>query len=486
MTSNKLTIKELSNKLRSKEVSATEVAKSYLDEIKNADQKIGAYITVTQDEALEQAKAVDQKIKNGEELSPLEGIPYALKDNICSKDVKTTCGSKILKDFVPPYDAFVTERLKQQGSVLLGKLNMDEFGMGSSCENSAFKPVKNPRDMSRVPGGSSGGSAAAVASNMAAFTLGSDTGGSIRQPSGFCGIVGLKPTYGTVSRNGLVAFASSLDQIGPLTKCVEDNALVLNALVAKDQGEATSIKHPTTDFTADLKLSANGMKLAVAKEYFGEGISKEVKDGVLKAIKEYEKLGVKVEEVSLPSMKYALAAYYLVSSAEASSNLSRFDGIRYGTRAENFSNLEQLYLKTRSEGFGSEVKRRIMLGSFALSSGYYDAYYKKALQVRTIIINEYNKIFENFDALISPVAPTTAYKFGAKTDDPLEMYLGDVYTVPVNIAGLPALSMPCFEDSEGLPIGFQLIGPALSEKSLYRLGYAFEQQNGIYHINKQG
>ncbi len=485
MTSEKLTIKQLSQSLKQKELSAREVAESYLKSIDKNEPKIGAYLEITKKMALETADIVDKKIKDGETLSPLSGIPYSLKDNICTKDIKTTCASKLLSDFVPPYDAFVTKKLKKQDAVLLGKLNMDEFGMGSSCENSAFKPTKNPINTEYVPGGSSGGGAAAVAADMAAFSLGSDTGGSIRQPSAFCGIVGLKPTYGTVSRNGLVAFASSFDQIGPMTKTVEDNALVFSAIVGKDSGEATSIAHPDSDFCADIKRGANGMRIAFAKEYFAEGISPDVKIAVQNALKTYEKLGATIEEVSLPSMKYSLAAYYIMSSAEASSNLSRFDGIRYGTRSKDFDNIEQLYLKSRSEGFGDEVKRRIMLGSFALSSGYYDAYYKKALQIRTIIINEFNDIFKNFDAVLSPVAPTAAYKLDSKTTDPLEMYLGDVYTVPVNIAGLPALALPCSQNDIGLPIGFQLIGKAFSEKTLYRLGYSFESEVGNFHLKRQ-
>lgn len=469
--------------LKNKEISSLELTKEYLEYAKTSDEKIGAYLRFCEDTALDGAKNADEKIARGDS-SALTGIPYGLKDNICTKGEITSCASKMLENFVPPYDAFVYNKLNGEGAVMLGKTNMDEFAMGSTNENSAFKPVHNPRDLSRVPGGSSGGSAAAVASNEAPFALGSDTGGSIRQPAAFCGVVGMKPTYGSVSRNGLVAFASSLDQIGPLTKTVKDSAIVLNAIAGHDKLDSTSVDREPGNLSEDIGKDVKGMKIALPKEYFGEGIGEDVKSAVLNAAKVYEKMGAVVEEVSIPTMKYALPAYYVISSAEASSNLSRFDGVRYGYRSKNYEDITELYKNTRSEGFGSEVKRRIMLGCFALSSGYYDAYYKKALQVRTLIMRDFNNIFKDYSCILSPVAPTAAYKLNEKTSDPLEMYMGDIYTVPVNIAGIPALSMPCGEDRDGMPVGMQLLGKAFDEKTLYRLGFAFERETGAYHLNK--
>ena len=469
--------------LKNKEISSYELTKEYLEYAKTSDEKIGAYLRFCEDTAFDGAKKADEKIARGES-SALTGIPYGLKDNICTKGEITSCASKMLENFVPPYNAFVYNKLNDEGAVMLGKTNMDEFAMGSTNENSAFKIVHNPRDLSRVPGGSSGGSAAAVASNEAPFALGSDTGGSIRQPAAFCGVVGMKPTYGSVSRNGLVAFASSLDQIGPLTKTVKDSAIVLNAIAGHDKLDSTSVDREPGDLSEDIGKDVKGMKIALPKEYFGEGIGEDVKSAVLNAAKLYEKMGAVVEEVSIPTMKYALPAYYVISSAEASSNLSRFDGVRYGYRSKNYEDITELYKNTRSEGFGSEVKRRIMLGCFALSSGYYDAYYKKALQVRTLIMRDFNNIFKDYSCILSPVAPTAAYKLNEKTSDPLEMYMGDIYTVPVNIAGIPALSMPCGEDKDGMPVGMQLLGKAFDEKTLYRLGFAFERETGAYHLNK--
>ncbi len=470
-----LSLKELSAKLHNKEISSVEVTKAYFEKINEVDGEIGAYIRLTEDVALKQAHEADKILAQGKGTA-LTGIPYGIKDNICTKGSITSCASKMLENFNSPYDAFVAKKLNAQNAVMLGKTNMDEFAMGSTTENSAFGITKNPHDTQRVPGGSSGGSAAAVAAKEAVFALGSDTGGSIRQPAAFCGVVGLKPTYGTVSRNGLVAFASSLDQIGPVTRNVEDAAIVLNAVVGHDSYDTTSLKRDYTDFTIGLKNGVKGMKAALPKEYFGEGINPEVKQAVLNAAKMFEKMGVEIQEVSIPTMEYALPAYYVISSSEASSNLARFDGVRYGYRTENYNDIDELYKNTRSEGFGKEVKRRIMLGSFALSSGYYDAYYKKALQVRTLIVNDFNRIFENNDFIISPVAPTVAYKIGEKTANPVEMYLGDIYTVPVNIAGLPALSLPCGKDNEGMPIGLQLIGKSFSENTLLRAGWAFENR----------
>lgn len=470
----KRTVKEHISSLTAGEYSSKELTESYLSAIEENDKNINAYLSVFPEQAVKSAEETDKKRANGEKLSSLAGIPAGIKDNICTKGVNTTCASKMLENYIPPYDANVIELLKKNDYVLLGKLNMDEFAMGSSTENSAFKITKNPVDVTRVPGGSSGGSAAAVGAFEAPYTLGSDTGGSIRQPASFCGVVGMKPTYGTVSRYGLVAFASSLDQIGPLTRTVEDNAIVLNAISGHDKRDATSLQWNKTDLTAEIGRDVKGIKIGMPKEFFSEGINAEVKQAVENAAKEYEKMGAEIVEVSMPSVPYALAAYYIISSAEASSNLSRFDGIRYGYRAKDFEDIGDLYLRSRSEGFGKEVKRRIMLGTFALSSGYYDAYYKKAQQVRSLVAADFNRVFENCGAILSPVAPTPAYKIGEKSSDPLEMYMGDAYSVPINIAGVPALSMPCGKTEDGLPIGCQLVGKAFSEPLLYRLGSALE------------
>ena len=465
----------LSRKLASGELSSREATAAYLQAIKEKEPSIGAYLTVLEESAMKKAAEVDEKRAAGKTLSPLAGVPAGIKDNICTKGVRTTCASKMLENFVSPYNAGVIERLEEADAVLLGKLNMDEFAMGSSTENSFFKVTHNPRDLSRVPGGSSGGSAAAVAANEAAFALGSDTGGSIRQPAAFCGVVGMKPTYGTVSRYGLVAFASSLDQIGPLTRTVRDSAMVMDTIAGHDRRDSTSIKMDAVSYGEKIGQSIRGMKIALPEEFFGEGLSDEVRKGIEEAALQFQALGAEIVKVSMPTLSHALPAYYIISSAEASSNLARFDGVRYGYRAADYDDITSLYKKTRSEGFGAEVKRRIMLGTFALSSGYYDAYYKKALQVRTLIVNDYNRIFEKCDFILSPVAPTTAYKIGEKTADPLSMYLGDIYTVPVNIAGLPSLSMPCADSPDGLPIGMQLIGRPFSEPELYRAGYAYEK-----------
>lgn len=465
----------LSRKLASGELSSREATAAYLQAIKEKEPSVGAYLTVLEESAMKKAAEVDEKRAAGKTLSPLAGVPAGIKDNICTKGVRTTCASKMLENFVSPYNAGVIERLEEADAVLLGKLNMDEFAMGSSTENSFFKVTHNPRDLSRVPGGSSGGSAAAVAANEAAFALGSDTGGSIRQPAAFCGVVGMKPTYGTVSRYGLVAFASSLDQIGPLTRTVRDSAMVMDTIAGHDRRDSTSIKMDAISYGEKIGQSIRGMKIALPEEFFGEGLSDEVRKGIEEAALQFQALGAEIVKVSMPTLSHALPAYYIISSAEASSNLARFDGVRYGYRAADYDDITSLYKRTRSEGFGAEVKRRIMLGTFALSSGYYDAYYKKALQVRTLIVNDYNRIFEKCDFILSPVAPTTAYKIGEKTADPLSMYLGDIYTVPVNIAGLPSLSMPCADAPDGLPIGMQLIGRPFSEPELYRAGYAYEK-----------
>ena len=478
MNMTELTVKQLAQALDRKDVSAREAAEAYLRAIEEKDAAVGAYLTVTRELALKQADLVDEKRARGEKLPALAGVPCGIKDNICTKGTTTTCASKMLENFVPPYDAAVMEKLQGQEAVMLGKLNMDEFAMGSSTENSYYKVTHNPRNLGCVPGGSSGGSAAAVAAREAAFALGSDTGGSIRQPAAFCGVVGMKPTYGLVSRYGLVAFASSLDQIGPLTKDVYDNAMVLETICGHDGRDSTSLPDSKLDLLGNIEGGVKGMRFALPKEYFSEALNPEIAAAIRAAAHRLETLGAQVDEVSIRELEYALPAYYVISSAEASSNLARFDGVKYGFRAQNVKEIHDLYKETRTQGFGPEVKRRIMLGSFVLSAGYYDAYYKKALQVRTLLKNAFDQVFAGYDAILAPVAPTTAYRIGEKTKDPLEMYLGDVYTVPVNIAGLPALSLPCGTDSQGLPIGMQLIGKAYSEPTLYRAGFAFEQEGG--------
>lgn len=473
-----MTLAQLADGLRQGEMSSVKITRAYLDRIGQAEEKVGAYITLTPETALAQAEAADQARQRGENVHPLCGVPVAVKDNICVEGVKTTCASKMLEDFVPPYSATVWEKLRAAGCVLLGKTNLDEFAMGSTTENSAFHPTRNPRALDRVPGGSSGGSAACVAAGEAPFALGSDTGGSIRQPAAFCGVVGMKPTYGMVSRYGLVAFASSLDQIGPMTKTVADNALALDLLAGYDRRDTTSVKRGYIPMGRDMGKGVQGLTIGLPREMFAEGLSGGVRKAVTHAAKVLEGLGAKVKEIDLPSLAYALPAYYVLSSAEASSNLARFDGVRYGHRAAEYADLEELYVKSRSEGFGPEVKRRILLGTYTLSAGYFDAYYKKALQVRTLVIRDFDRAFEDCDALLGPVAPTTAYRIGEKSMSPLEMYLGDVHTVPVNIAGIPALSMPCGADENGLPVGLQLMGKTFSEPMLYRIGGALEEALG--------
>lgn len=467
-------VAEHAEALRKQEYSSVELTEAYLKAIREKDEKIGAFLTLTEGEALAAAKASDERRAAGTLLSPIDGIPGAIKDNICTKGVRTTCASRMLADYIPPYNATVMEKLNGAGLVMLGKLNMDEFAMGSSTENSAMQITHNPRDLSRVPGGSSGGSAAAVAAEETPYALGSDTGGSIRQPAAFCGVVGMKPTYGSVSRYGLVAFASSLDQIGPLTANVRDNAMILNAIAGYDRHDATSINRTYTDFTAELGLGVKGMRIGLPEQFFGEGISPDVRSAVLAAAETYRSLGAEIVHVSMPSIDHALAAYYVISSAEASSNLARFDGVRYGFRASDYEDIDGLYLRSRTEGFGAEVKRRIMLGTFALSSGYYDAYYKKALQVRSLVMADFTAAFDKCNAILSPVAPTVAYRIGEKSGNPLEMYMGDAYSVPVNIAGLPAISLPCGVGADNMPVGMQLIGREFSESLLYRIADAFE------------
>ena len=470
------TIHEYAELLKQRKLSSVELTKQYLARIEKADAQIGSYITVCPDEALAAAGKADERIAKGE-ATLLTGIPVGIKDNICTEGITTTCASKMLYNFVPPYDATVTKRLKNEGAVILGKLNMDEFAMGSSTESSYFKKTKNPYDLTRVPGGSSGGSAASVSADLAPYALGSDTGGSIRQPAAFCGNVGLKPTYGLVSRFGLIAFASSLDQIGSFTKDVTDCAIVLNAIAGYDKMDSTSVDADKTDYTKALGLPLKGMKVGVPKQYLESGIQTEIREAVENAIKVYEMLGAECEECSLPLSKFALPAYYLISSAEASSNLARFDGIKYGYRAEEYHGLTDLYERTRSEGFGEEVKRRIMLGTYALSSGYYDAYYKKAQQVRGLIKRDFAACFEKYDVLLTPTTPTTAYKFGEKSD-PVAMYMGDICTVAVNIAGLPAISIPAGLDKKGMPIGIQLIANSFDESKLLTAAFAYERETG--------
>ena len=469
------TVHELMDKLEKKEITITELTKAYVDRINEREKVVEAFVTTLTDEAISKSREIEEMVKNGEINSRFAGIPIGIKDNMCTKGVKTTCSSKMLEKFIAPYDATVIEKLNNEGIISLGKLNMDEFAMGASTEYSAFKKTKNPWNLNTVPGGSSGGSAAAVAANLVPWALGSDTGGSIRQPSAFCGVVGLKPTYGLVSRYGLVAFASSLDQIGPITKDVQDAALLLNLIAGHDEKDTTSINNEKVDYTKCLKNDVKGLKIGVPKEFFGEGINAEVKAKLQEAIEKYKELGAIVEECSLDIAEYALATYYIIACAEASSNLGRFDGIRYGYRTKNFENLKDIYINSRSEGFGQEVKRRIILGTYVLSSGYYDAYYKKALEVRTLVKQEFDKKFEKYDVLLTPTSPTVAFEIGTRSNNPIEMYLADICTVSVNIAGLPGISIPCGVDSKGMPIGMQLIGDKFKEETILNAAYTYEQ-----------
>ena len=476
MNITELTVHELQQKLKSKELTIAEILESYCNRINEKEPEVEAFVTTYLEEAKAEAQKVQEKLDNGEDFGEYAGIPIGIKDNLCMKGTKTTCSSKMLENFVSPYDATVIEKLKDENIISLGKLNMDEFAMGSSTESSYFKKTKNPWNLNKVPGGSSGGSAAAVAANMVPWALGSDTGGSIRQPASLCGVVGLKPTYGLVSRYGLVAFASSLDQIGPITKDVRDSAMLLSLIAGHDEKDTTSEEIEKKDYTKALKNDVKGLKIGVPKEFFGEGINEEVKKELTKAIETYKELGAEVEEFSLDVAKYALATYYIIACAEASSNLGRFDGIRYGYRTPEYSNLKEIYKKSRSEGFGPEVKRRIILGTYVLSSGYYDAYYKKAQQVRTLVSNEFSKAFEKYDVILTPTSPVTAFNIGEKSNNPLEMYLADICTVSINIAGVPAISIPCGVDSEGMPVGMQLIGNKFEEEKILNAAYTFEQK----------
>ncbi|MEW6770467.1 MAG: Asp-tRNA(Asn)/Glu-tRNA(Gln) amidotransferase subunit GatA [Bacillota bacterium] len=468
---------ELGRLLREKKVSAVELTGAVYSRIDAVESRVKAYLLTLKEEALNQARAVDAALAAGEELPPLAGIPLAVKDNICLHGVETTCASKILKGFIPPYDATVIERLKEQRVVFTGKTNMDEFAMGSSTENSGFYPTANPWNLERVPGGSSGGSAAAVAAGEAVLALGSDTGGSIRQPASFCGVVGLKPTYGLVSRYGLVAFASSLDQIGPITRDVRDCALLLNAIAGHDPRDSTSAPQEVPDYTEFLVPHVKGFRIGIPREYVGEGIAPEVRAVLNRVVELLEGMGVQVEETSLPHVRYSLPAYYLIAPAEASSNLARYDGVRYGLRVPA-EDVVTMYKKTRSQGFGAEVKRRVMLGTYALSAGYYDAYYLKALKVRTLIRRDFDEAFKRFDLILSPTAPTPAFKIGEKVADPLAMYLSDIFTLAVNLAGVPAISVPGGFAGH-LPVGVQFIGPPFAEGQLFRVAYALEQETGL-------
>jgi aspartyl-tRNA(Asn)/glutamyl-tRNA(Gln) amidotransferase subunit A len=477
-----MTAHQLHDLLARKEITSRELTESVLKRIEEVEGQIHAYLTLTGETALEQAAAADQRIQKGE-AGPLTGIPLALKDVLCTRGLRTTCGSHILDNFIPPYDATVTEKLRAAGAVFVGKTNMDEFAMGSSTENSAFGPSRNPWDTQRIPGGSSGGSAAAVAADECIASLGSDTGGSIRQPAACCGVVGLKPTYGRVSRYGLVAFASSLDQIGPFSKDVRDTALVLNAICGHDLRDSTSVDLPVPDYTRALAEDVRGIVLGIPRETSGQGIDPQVAKSVGEAIEVLKKLGAKTVEVSLPHSTYALAVYYIIAPCEASSNLARYDGVKYGFRAKGTQDLLDMYQETRWQGFGAEVKRRIMLGTYALSAGYYEAYYLKASRVRTLIRQDFERAFEKCEAIVLPTAPTPAFQIGEKVDDPLQMYLSDIFTIPCNLAGLPGLSLPCGFTREGLPIGLQVLGNLFQEEKVLRVAHAFEK-NTEHHRRK--
>ncbi|MCL6433301.1 MAG: Asp-tRNA(Asn)/Glu-tRNA(Gln) amidotransferase subunit GatA [Leptolyngbyaceae cyanobacterium HOT.MB2.61] len=470
-----VSIRKLHQQLIQKERSAVEIAQEALDTIQKLEPKLHSFITVTAERALEQAKQVDTRIAAGEEIGLLAGIPVGVKDNLCTQGIRTTCASHILENFIPPYESTVTQKLADAGAVIVGKTNLDEFAMGGSTETSAIQQTANPWNLKRVPGGSSGGSAAAVAGGECVVSLGSDTGGSIRQPASFCGIVGMKPTYGLVSRYGLVAFASSLDQIGPFARTVEDVAILLGEIAGHDPKDSTSLNVEIPDYTRYLVPDLKGKKVGVIQETFGEGLDPEVEKAVRVAIAQLKDLGAEIQEISCPRFRYGIAAYYIIAPSEASANLARYDGVKYGMRIEDADNLIDMYTRTRAQGFGPEVKRRIMIGTYALSAGYYDAYYLKAQKVRTLIKQDFEKAFEKVDVLVCPTAPTTAFKAGDKSADPLSMYLVDLMTIPVNLAGLPGMSLPCGFDSSGMPVGLQIIGNVLREDQVFQVGYAYEQ-----------
>ena len=476
-----LTIHDAADLLSRREISSAELTEAVLARIEDVDERVKAFVTVAGDRAMEEARASDERRASGG-VRPLDGVPMMLKDNLCTRGIPTTCSSKMLESFVPPYDAHVTERLRESGAVMVGKGNLDEFAMGSSTENSAYFTTRNPWDLGRVPGGSSGGATAAVSAGEAMYSLGSDTGGSIRQPASFCGVVGLKPTYGAVSRYGLVAFGSSLDQIGPVTKDVTDSALVMNAIAGHDARDSTSVPFEPPNYTKALVPDIKGMRIGVPKDYFVEGMGQDVSDVLERAIGKLEELGAEVDrDVSLPHTKYALAVYYIIAPSEASANLARYDGVKYGYSAQEAGSMWEAMEKTRQHGFGPEVKRRIMLGTYALSSGYYDAYYLKAQKVRTLIRREFEEAFERYDALVAPTCPTPAFELGAKMDDPVQMYLSDICTIPANIAGIPAMSVPA-GFSFGLPVGMQIMSKAFGESTLLRIAYAYEQSMGWRHL----
>jgi aspartyl-tRNA(Asn)/glutamyl-tRNA(Gln) amidotransferase subunit A len=482
MDKESLTAYEIRKKVAAGEISPTEIVEELSKRIEKRDGKIKAFLSVNKEAALERAGAVEEKLSRGEKLGSLGGVPVAIKDNMCVKGQPATCASKILEGYLPPYNAYVVERLLGEDAIILGKTNMDEFAMGSSTENSAFATTRNPWDTERVPGGSSGGSAAAVAAGEAVCALGSDTGGSIRQPAALCGVVGLKPTYGRVSRYGLVAFASSLDQIGPFTKDVRDAALLLEVIAGKDEQDSTSVDFPVPDYLATLNDDIKGLRLGVPREYFGEGLDVEVEKAIEEAVEIYKSLGAEIKEISLPHTEYAVATYYLVATAEASSNLARYDGVHYGYRNAASDNIIEMYSRTRAEGFGDEVKRRIMLGTYALSAGYYDAYYLKALKVRALIKGDFDEAFKSVDLILSPTSPTAAFKMGEKTQDPLMMYLSDIYTISANLAGISGISIPCGFTRAGLPVGLQIMGRAFEEEVLLRAARALEKEAKISQV----
>jgi len=470
-----LTIEAARSAVQERKTTALALAEAHYARIQKEDGQIGAFLTLSKERALEQADRIDRMTAEGKPLPPLGGVPVGIKDVMSTRGVRTTAGSKILESYIPPYDCTAVARMEAAGAVILGKMNCDEFAMGSSTENSAYRPVRNPRDLSRVPGGSSGGSAAAVAADMAVVTLGSDTGGSIRQPASFCGVVGLLPTYGRVSRYGLIAFASSLDHIGPLAKTVKDAAIVLRTIAGRDPMDSTSAEVPVPDYVAELDKPVRGMRLGVAKEYFAEGLDDEVRQAIESAIDKLKGLGCEIVPITLPHTPYAVPTYYLIATAEASANLARYDGVRYSHRARGVKTLSEMYRRSRNEGFGAEVKRRIMLGTYALSAGYYDAYYLKAQKVRTLLTRDFDEAFRKVDAIVTPTSPTAAFRLGEKVDDPLAMYLADIYTVTADLAGIPGISIPCGKTKENLPIGFQILGKHFDEATILRVAHAYEQ-----------
>jgi aspartyl-tRNA(Asn)/glutamyl-tRNA(Gln) amidotransferase subunit A len=478
-----LTIHQLHDLLAKKEVTSREVTKALYRRIRKVDGKVKAYLLLTEEEAFRQADRVDRKLAQGERIGDLTGIPIGLKDILCTKGIRTTCASKILENYIPFYDGTVIQKLKEREAVFLGKLNMDEFAMGSSTENSGFQVTHNPWDLKRIPGGSSGGSAAAVAADECIAALGTDTGGSIRQPAACCGVVGLKPTYGRVSRYGLVAFASSLDQIGPITKDVEDCAILMNAISGYDPRDSTSVNVEVPDYKQSLERDIKGVRIGIPVEYFIEGMDPEVEKAIQEAIDFFKKWGAEVQKISLPHTEYSVAVYYIIATAEASSNLARYDGVKYGLRSKGYRDLMEMYTQSRAKGFGEEVKRRIILGTYVLSAGYYEAYYRKASQVRTLMRKDFEEAFQRVDVILAPTAPTPAFRIGEKTEDPLQMYLSDIHTIPVNLAGIPAISIPCGFSHEGLPIGLQIMGKHFDEGMLLRVAYTFEQ-NTDFHLKK--